>query len=145
MKAKPVPERVAQADDCGHGSVGNGLLWLESISPGIGFKPCLDSFAGLVDLAGHPGEQGRGLRRIDSLHPAPRVFEIGDGLSEGRQRGDLGESFRLDLQLAQLVVQVVLEQQIVDPPILTHGIEIELCQRCEPVAVELFQPSVAGW
>jgi hypothetical protein len=62
---------------------------------------------------------------------------------KGYQRGDLSQGFHLQVQLAQLMVEVILEKQVVDAPVLTHGIEIKLGERGEPVRVKLFHPNLS--
>ena len=64
--------------------------------------------------------------------------------ARGMERRDFSERFGLQIQLAQLMVEVILEKQVVDAPVLTHGIEIKLGERGEPVRVKLFHPNLSS-
>jgi hypothetical protein len=80
--------------------------------------------APIVYLFSQVSQSRSDLCGINWLHPAPALFQIDDFRGEGNQRLDLAELACLNVELAQLVFEVVLEKYVIDLPVLAHRVEV---------------------
>ena len=139
VEAEPAAERAAQAVDGRQGAVGDGPL--HSVLALA--RSLLERALGFADRLGQAGSVAGDLRPVHRLELPPRRLEVEDRLREGDERRDLASLLGSQLELAKLVRQVVLEEQVVDLAVLAKPVEVELAEPVEPLFVETAQPLVA--
>src|ERR1051326_2754903 len=130
----PVAQVAAQAVDRDCGSISNSLL---DVATTLGAHAELDRAAPVVHLLAQVVESRRDFRGIDRFHATSRFFECDDFVGKRNERLDLAELARLDVELSEQILKMVLEQQVLDLSVLAHRVEVLTLQRREPFVVEL--------
>ncbi len=125
------------------------LVDVASREESLGFKvfvrlalracPRLRVLLSLFDIFGQLLEGVGQLCRVARFHTRPRFDDVDDLVSERRQRGDFFVLLGLDVDLADLVLDLVLEKRVVDFRVEVQRCKVDPIEQLEPVFRQRFE------
>ncbi len=76
---------------------------------------------------------GSGIQRFQQ---SARLIDLDDGRGEGKQIGNLRVLLRLLVELSKTILELASKEEVVDSPVLSEIVEIEILQALLPVLEE---------